>query len=175
MKNFEPAHLRSIMAMESHGISSNMDKHRESLPIISDFLVAKSVFKITNFNLEIRDFFILPQPLSGYQNRRMTVLSHLYAVCNWMKEIHAANELAMGRMARMQNDQKRQLEEDVKIEADLALLERTKVMEKPAHDEKIRLIAECKEKMAQLRASKNELAAAKIQKEKELIDKTNSL
>lgn len=102
MKNYEPAYLRSTIAMESHGISTNLDKHRESLPVIADFLVAKSMFKTTKFNIELRDLFTLPQPLSGYQNRRLSILSHLYAVWNWMKEIHTANEPKMGRLARLQ-------------------------------------------------------------------------
>lgn len=54
-------------------------------------------------------------------------------------------------------------------------MERTKVMEKPAHDQTMRLIGECKEKLAQLRVNKNELASLKVNKEKELIDKTNEL
>ena len=149
LKNYEPAYLRSIIAVESHGVSSNLEKHRDSLPIIADFLVAKSVFKITNFTLELRDFFTLPQPLSGYQNKRMAILSHLYAVWNWMKEVHTANELGLGRLARLQNDHRKLVEDETKVDAETEVVNRNKVMEKPTYDEKMRLIAEYKEKLAQ--------------------------
>lgn len=119
MKNYEPAFLRSIIAIESHTISTNLDKHRESLPIIADFLVAKSVFKITNFSLELRDFITLPQPLSGYQNRKMAILSHLYAVSNWMKDVHIANELGLGRLARLQNDHRKLADDESKADYEL--------------------------------------------------------
>lgn len=141
LRNYEPAHLRSIIAVESHGLSNNLEKHRESLPLISDFLVAKNIFKTTNFTLELKDFLPLPQSIQSYQNRKMAILSHLYAVWNWMKEVHSANELGSGRLSRLQSDHRKLIEEEGKGDIELEGVKMTKTMERQAYEEKMRQIA----------------------------------
>lgn len=56
IKLFEPAYLRSILAIECHRICEDLDRHRESLPVISDFLVVREVFRATGFEFRLTDY-----------------------------------------------------------------------------------------------------------------------
>lgn len=71
----------------------------------------------------------------------MAILSHLYAVWNWMREVHSANELGLGRLSRLQSDHRRLVDDEAKADTELAEVKMMKVMERPAYEEKMRQIS----------------------------------
>jgi hypothetical protein len=108
IKHFEPTYLRSILAIECHRISEDLDRHRESLPFISDVLVAREVFRATKFDLRLWDIMhpVSTASQSIQNSREMAILSHLYALWNWNRQIQISNEVALGRLKLLQREQR---------------------------------------------------------------------
>lgn len=100
IKGLEPGSIRSVLAIECHRIGEDLDRHRESLPTISDFLVARRIFAETKFDLRVTDFMHPDKPGGGatYAPRLQAILSHLMGVFNWNRQVQATRSAGLGKL-----------------------------------------------------------------------------
>jgi hypothetical protein len=89
-----------VLAIECHRISEDLDRHRESLPTISDFLVARRIFAETKFDLRVTDFMHPDKPGGSvsYAPRLQAILSHLMGVFNWNRQVQANRSAGLGKL-----------------------------------------------------------------------------
>lgn len=94
--------------MECHRICEDLDRHRESLPVISDFLVVREVFRATGFEFRLTDYIHGERQGKDREGtnlpRIQAILSHLYALWNWNKHIQTSNNSALGKLKLLQKD-----------------------------------------------------------------------
>lgn len=91
---------------------------------------------------------------------------------NWNKHIQNTHNAALGKLKLLQKDNRTLTEKLAEVTAELAEVERVKVMERPAFLERMKAIAELREELGRIRARKSDLAELKGAREKEQIDKT---
>lgn len=74
-----------------------MDHHKNSLPIISDIIVIREIFKITRMDFRIMDF------IKPSNDRIMYVLSHIYSILWWEKKLKTENETPLAKQKILKN------------------------------------------------------------------------
>ena len=86
--------------MECYRISEDLDRHRESLPIFSDYLVARRIFAETKFELKVADFIHPDKPGGSptYTPRLQAIFSHLIGAFNWNKQVQTNRSAALGKL-----------------------------------------------------------------------------
>lgn len=101
-KELEPSFFRAILLTQNHHLSDLVSKHHESLPIISNFIVAREVLHLTNFDFRLTDFInkLLPA------GRDQAILSHVFSVLNWSRGIENSNDGILGRLRVLQIEER---------------------------------------------------------------------
>lgn len=74
-----------------------MDHHKNSLPIISDIIVIREIFKITRMDYRIMDF------IKASNDRIIYVLSHIYSILCWEKKLKTENETSLAKQKILKN------------------------------------------------------------------------
>lgn len=80
IKQFEPAFIRMILATECHQIGE--EKHRESLPAMSDIIVVREILKAINVDFKLNDL------LRPTTDRILFILGRLVRLADWKKKIY---------------------------------------------------------------------------------------
>lgn len=93
--------------------------------------MVKEVLRETGFDCKLVDYIHAGGKETVNAPRMQAMLSHLVALSHWNKQIHNVSSTALGKLKLLEREARTVMEKMEQVGAQLAEVERVKVMERP--------------------------------------------